>query len=170
MKKIVITNGVIAGGILILWFLLGFVFEVIKAAELGEVFGYATMIAAMAFVFVGVSQYRSQNNGTISFRKALTVGLYIAGIAVLFYVVGWLIVDADNGFILEYEAKLMGELKASGAPEEEIVAMQEQMNVYKEWNKNIFSKAAITMLEIVPVAVPAPLLAALILKRKQPSN
>lgn len=166
MKKIVLKNGVIGGLLMVSWFIVIQVFDAAKSIEFGEVIGYATIIAAMAFVFVGVSKERERNNGVISFKHALQVGAYIAGIASIFYVVGWLIVDSDNTFIYEYAASKMSAAKEAGKSAEELAALEEQMNGYKEIYENIFSKAAYTFLEVVPIAVPAPFLAALILKKK----
>ena len=144
----------------------GVVFGAMQSIEYGEVIGYASMIIGMAFVFVGVSQKRKLNNGLISFKEALLVGLYIAGIASLFYVVSWLIIDVDNNFIEQYEVTMMASLKESGATAEEIASQQEQMDMYKEWSSNIFLKGLITFMEIAPVALLTPFVAAFILKKK----
>ncbi len=46
-----------------------------------EVIGYVTMIASLSFIFFGIKHYRDRvNDGKISFRRAVFMGLWIAGL------------------------------------------------------------------------------------------
>ena len=46
-----------------------------------EVIGYITMIVSLSFVFFGIKHYRDQiNEGRISFRRAVFMGLWISGL------------------------------------------------------------------------------------------
>jgi hypothetical protein len=53
-------------------------------------FGYLTMIVAMTFMFVGMKRYRDlEKGGVIRFLPALGLGLAIAIVAVIAYVLIW---------------------------------------------------------------------------------
>ena len=53
-------------------------------------FGLSVMLVAMSFVFVGMKRYRDvESGGVIRFRRALGVGLLIALIAAIAYVLMW---------------------------------------------------------------------------------
>ncbi|MBD0850275.1 DUF4199 domain-containing protein [Maribacter arenosus] len=44
-----------------------------------EVFGYITMIASLVFVFFGIKHFRDkENNGKLTFREAVLIGLLIS--------------------------------------------------------------------------------------------
>lgn len=46
-----------------------------------EVIGYIAMLASLSFIYFGIKHYRDQKNeGTISFRRAVFMGLWIAGL------------------------------------------------------------------------------------------
>ncbi|MBV1888246.1 MAG: DUF4199 domain-containing protein [Urechidicola sp.] len=46
-----------------------------------EVWGYTSIIASLSFIFFGIKHYRDQeNNGLVSFGKALAIGLVISAI------------------------------------------------------------------------------------------
>ena len=46
-----------------------------------EVIGYITMIASLSFIFFGIKHYRDHiNEGRISFRRAVFMGLWISGL------------------------------------------------------------------------------------------
>lgn len=93
MKKNVIVFGLIAG-------VIASVLMVISMArcssdanfEHSMLIGYASMVLAFAFIFVGIKNYRDKyNNGSITFGKAFKTGLYISLIASTMYVITWLI-------------------------------------------------------------------------------
>ena len=69
-------------------FLAGLYFDITT----NEAFGYATIVASLLFVYFGIRHFRDkQNNGKVSFKQALIVGLLISiftaiGIAIADYV------------------------------------------------------------------------------------
>ena len=166
MKKIIVTNGVIAGAILVTFFIIAKAVGTFGEGGYGEVFGYATMLIALSFVFVGVRKVREQQEGKFSFVQAFLSGLYISLIACAFYVVGWMIIDADNAFIADYAANAVKKLEESGASAQEIAKVQEEMDGYKELYANPITKAGVTLFEIFPVGLIVSLITAVILKRK----
>lgn len=93
MKKNVLVFGLISGAIVT-----AMMFYAVSVCyndpnfEPNMVLGYAAMLAAFSFVFVGIRNYRNKyNGGVITFGKAFKVGFLITLIASTMYVVGWLI-------------------------------------------------------------------------------
>lgn len=178
MKKIIIICGLIAGLIVTSIMLLS-----ISGCITGSDFeggigsmllGYSSMVIAFSMIFVGIKNYRDKhNNGTISFGKALKIGLLITLVASTMYVIVWQI---DYYFFIpdfyeKYSAHIIREMKASGATQAQI---QQQMITNKsngEMYRNPLFNAMFTYIEIIPVGLIMSLLAAVILKRKSnPDN
>jgi hypothetical protein len=63
-------------------------------------FGYLVMIIAMTFIFAGVRRYRDvEKGGVIRFLPALLMGLAIAAVAVIAYVLIWEIYLAVTHYV-----------------------------------------------------------------------
>ena len=80
-------------------------------------FGYSVMLVAMSFVFVGVKRYRDvEGGGVIKFGRALGLGLLIALIACIGYVLIWeaYLAITHYRFMDDYIAKLLRDAQASG--------------------------------------------------------
>lgn len=92
MKNTVLKFGLFGFLLGISLFLLGLVILEDSDTSIAEIFGYATMIASLSFVFVGIKHYRDkENNGTISVGKALGIGMLISsfpavGVAIADYI------------------------------------------------------------------------------------
>ncbi|PQJ79956.1 DUF4199 domain-containing protein [Polaribacter porphyrae] len=86
-----------------------------------EILGYVSIFLSLSFIFFGIKHYRDkENNGFISFGKAIQIGLLIAvlvglGIAVADFVYTKFI---NPSFFVNYEQKLIDQGK-----EHEIVKM-----------------------------------------------
>ncbi len=164
MKKVVLTFGVLCGAIPVLMF----VIAPLISADLKNslVLGWTTIILSSIFIFVGIRSYRENyNSGTISFGKALRVGLLITLVGALMYVIVWEIVYfnfmhdmMDKYFVME-----MDKLKATGASPEE---MDKSRAFWDSYKHNPFLNAAITILEPTSVTIPVAFISSLILKRK----
>lgn len=103
MRRIILTYGAIAGTIelALLALSMGLASD---HGTLGMALGYLSMLIAMSLVFVGVKRFRDEHRGgVIRFWSACGVGLGIAAIACLFYVIGWelYIWATDNRFMAE---------------------------------------------------------------------
>lgn len=174
MKKIVWVYGLIAGAISVSW---GVVAEAFINDSLSlttrMILGYSTMIVAFSLIFVAVKNYRdTQNNGEITFGKALGIGLLITLIASTLYVVVW---EIDFRYFVpdfgdKYQAQAIAEMKQSGLSATEIqqqsTELAETMATYKT---NVAFRAMFTYLEVIPVGILMSLLAALVmvLNKKQ---
>lgn len=133
-----------------------------------EVFGYSAMAISLIFVFFGIRHYRDrENNGTISFGKALGIGMLIS----LFAAVGFGLVDylfttvINPGFIAEYEATMIAEMKETLSAEEfetQKAALQQQMADYGGSGFMAF----MMFMAVVMMGFIISLISALILQRK----
>ena len=170
MKKIVLVCGGIAGLIVSAMGVISTaVFCTSGDFEKGMVYGYTSMIIAFSLVFVGIKSFRDKYlGGAVSFAKAFKVGLLITLVASTFYVISWLI---NFHFFMPdfydtYFARMIDQLKASGASAATIAEKTADMTKMKEWSKNEFFIIVMTYMEILPVGLLVTLIAALILYRK----
>jgi hypothetical protein len=173
MKKIIIICGSIAG-LIVTSIMLASISGCITGSDFeggigSMLLGYSSMVVAFSLIFVGVKNYRDkQNDGTISFGKALKIGLLITLVASTIYVIVWQI---DYYFFIpdfyeKYSAHVIRDMKAHGATTAQV---QQQMAANKsngEMYRNPLFNAMFTYFEILPVGIIMSLLAALILKRK----
>lgn len=170
MKKVVIVNGIIAGLIVSTLMVLSTVYYKRSGEfENGMIYGYASMILAFIFIFVGVKTFRDKyNGGLISFGKAFKIGLLIALIGSSFYVLTWLIeyFYFFTDFTELYAADALAKAKAAGATEAELAKQSAEMKQFGEMYKNPFFNALITYTEILPVGLLVSLISAFFLKKK----
>jgi len=171
MKRIVLTFGLISGGVLAAMMLATMPFMDTIGFEHGMVVGYTTMVLAFLLVFFGIRSYRETiGNGQISFLRATGVGLLIMIIATSCYVFTWEIMY--HTFLPDFAEKCVAyetqKIRASGkSPQEietEIASMKNMMALY---TSNIFFNIAFTFLEPLPIGVPMTLLSALILRKRR---
>ena len=171
MKKTVIVFGLIAGAIIA-----GMMVYSINLCYHNEDFkgnavvGYAAMLAAFSFIFVGVRNYRNKYlGGFISFGKAFKTGLFIALVASTIYVLAWLVYY--YGFIPDFMDKytdyVLRTARTDGATAAELARKSEEMASFKELYKNPVMVVLITYAEVFPLGLVIALVSALLLKRKQ---
>ena len=127
-------------------------------------FGYLVMLVALAFIFVGVKRYRDiERGGVIRFLPALCVGLAIAAVAAIGYVLTWeaYLAATDHAFIEQYAATYARAQAAAGVPAATIAAeVQWMRDIYA----SPFSRMSMTFLEIFPVGLLVALISAALLR------
>ena len=169
MRKIVLTFGLIAGAVMSAMFLITIPFHDQIGFDNGMLVGYTSMVAAFLMVYFGVRRYRDQvSGGTITFGRALGVGLAITLVASLFYVLMWQIVYHNfvPDYLDKYSAYTIEKERAAGATEAELEATRQQMREFKEmYDSNPLINAAFTILEPLPVGVLISLISAGVLRR-----
>lgn len=170
MKKNVLVFGLISG-VIITGMMLYMVAQIYNNAKVksNDILGYAAMIVAFSFIFVGIKNFRERyNNGTISFAKAFKIGLFITLVASTIYVVVWLIdyYLFIPDFMDKYTVCVLRDAKSDGATSLELEKKATQMANFKEMYKNPLFVVLITYAEIIPVGLVVSLISALILKRK----
>ncbi|UVO53423.1 DUF4199 domain-containing protein [Sphingomonas sp. SUN039] len=169
MGRIIAVYGIIGGIVVALGMQLSIRF-VSDHGTLGMVVGYLTMLVALSMVFVGVKRYRDTvHGGVIRFWPALGVGLGIAGVAGLCYVIGWeaYMYATDYGFMDVYAKQAIAEKMASGASAAEIVKFGAEMEAFKLQYANPLFRMPMTFAEIAPVGVLVALASAAILRNSR---
>jgi uncharacterized membrane protein YhaH (DUF805 family) len=169
MGRIIAVYGIIAGIIVAVGMQLGIHF-VSDHGLLGMVVGYLTMLVALSMVFVGVKRYRdTARGGVIRFWPAFGVGLGIAGVAGLFYVLAWeaYMYATDYTFMEVYAKQVIAAKIAAGAPAAEVARLTSEMKALTVQYANPLFRMPMTFAEIAPVGVIVALASAAILRNSR---
>ena len=137
------------------------------------ILGFSAMVAAFAFIFVGIKNYRDkQNGGVITFGKGFLLGFMISFIASTLYVLTWAVEFHFfmPDFIDKYAAMQVKDVHASGMTGAALEsALKDIETATYNYKHNPFYFAMYTYAEILPVGIIITLISALILKRKTPA-
>jgi hypothetical protein len=176
MKKTVLTFGLISGAISSSLMLLVTMPLADKIGfDNGEILGYTTIVLSFLLVYVGVRSYRENiGGGTITFGRALGVGLLITVISCACYVASWEILYFNFGFghdfLDKYSAYQTEKAKASGASAEALQTQLQEMEKFKKMYENPLFNAAMTFMEPFPVGLIVSLISAAALRKKNPAR
>jgi hypothetical protein len=170
MKKIVLTFGLIAGAILagMMWLTLPFHDEI--GFDRGAIIGYTTMVLAFLLIFFGVRSFRDNvAGGTVSFWRALAVGVQIAAVASVCYVAAWEVYyfKFAPDFMERYQAHVLEKAREGGASEAALAQQKVEMDKFAKLYKNPAINAAMTFMEPLPVALVVALVSAGVLSRRR---
>ena len=167
MGRIIAVYGVIAGVVVAVGMFINTSF-VADYGAMGMVAGYLSMLVALIFVFVGVKRYRDVHlGGVIRFWQAVGVGLGIGLVASLFYVFSWEVYMWRTGgtFVADYAANNIAIMRADGKSAAEIAQFSSEMAAFAEQYKNPLFRMALTLTEILPVALLVALVSAALLRK-----
>lgn len=171
MRKIVLTFGLIAGAIMSVMMIITFQFhDEIGFDMAGLILGYTTMVLAFLMVFFGVKSYRDNvAGGSVSFGRALLIGLMITFVGSACYVATWEVIyyKLAPDFGDKYAAYVIDKAKASGASDAEIIAKTKEMEEFNEMYKNPLVNIAFTFIEPLPVGLLITLVTAGVLGRRR---
>lgn len=170
MRKIVLTYGLIAGGMLGAMMLITIPFQEQIGFDNGMIVGYTTMVVAFLMIYVGVKSYRdNETGGRITFGRACKVGGLIMLVATVCYVATWQVVyyKISPDFMEKYSAYAAEKARASGASAAEIAAQLAEQEKFAEMYKNPLVNIGFTFLEPLPVGVVFTLVTAGVLSRKR---
>jgi hypothetical protein len=163
MKKIVLIYGLLSGAIVgSMFFITMPLYERgTLTMENGELVGYSTMVVALSLIFFGVKSYRDNHlSGSITFGKALKVGLLITLVASLIYAITWeVIYNTMTDFVTEMGDKYFEKLRADGTT-------QAKIDEYAAMYENPFIRFAMTLMEIAPIGILISLFSAGLLRMK----
>lgn len=128
-----------------------------------DLVGYVGMVVIFSLIFFGVKNYRDkQLDGFISFGQAFKMGILIATIASIMYVVVWLFYYYL--FVPDYLEKYIL-LVLKETPAADLPAKTKEMESFKEMYKNPLFVVLITFSEVFPVGLVVSLISAFFLKR-----
>lgn len=166
MKKIILTYGLIAG-VIVAALINTSIFFIKDHGAVGMAFGFASMLIAFSFIYVGVKKYRDNElGGVIKFGRAFLVGLGIAFIGALIYVINWEVYMyfTNYTYMAEYSAGYLEGLKAKGMAAAEIAAAEAKIGKMVEDYKNPLFRMLYTLSEIFPVGLIVSLIVAWVVK------
>jgi hypothetical protein len=170
MKKTVITYGLLSGGISAALMLITSLTIGFDHGGFGYLIGYTAMILAFLFIYFGMASYRdNMGGGTIKYGKALAIGILIAIISSICYVIMWAFVYhfMFPDFMDKYSTDVINKLRAKGAPEAEIIKQIAGLQQMKEMYKNPVLFFLFTFIEPFPVGVAISLISAFIVRMKK---
>ena len=126
--------------------------------------GYLKQFLLFSVVFFGVWYFRNkENNGSVTFLKALKIGSLTAFLACSIYVIFGLfyyyIIVPD--FIDVYTALML-----KSVPADQLAAKTVEMENFKQMFKNPLFATFITYMEVLPTGLVVALLSAVILRKK----
>lgn len=170
MKKIVLTFGLIAGSILSAMLLIALRFQDDIGFDRGMVIGYTSMVIAFLLIFFGVKAFRDNvAGGSVSFGRAFAVGMQIAIVASVCYVITWEVIyyKLAPDYAAKYQAHVLEKARANGASEAELATQKAEMDKYMQLYRNPVINAGITFFEPLPVALVVALVSAGVLSRRR---
>lgn len=129
--------------------------------------GYLIMIVALSMILFGVKRYRdNERGGIIKFLPALALGLMIAAVAGIIYVLVWefYLFVTHYTFMDHYTAAILAQKKAAGVSGAALQAEIAQLNEMKVEYNNPLIRMAMTFVEIFPVGVLIAVISAALLR------
>ena len=169
MKRIILTYGLISGIVVIGGMIVSIVLGMDSTSTSSlQVIGYLIMLIALSAIYFGTRKYRDeQPGGVISFGTATLLGVGIALVASIIYVVVWEIYLAatDYAFINDYVAAEIAGARDSGMSGSELDAYVETMESMRVNYGNPLFRLPMTFLEIFPVGLLMSLVSAAVLRR-----
>jgi len=168
MLRYSLIYGGFAGAIVIGIIIAGLILAGEEGAASGsQTFGYLIMLAALTLIFVAVKRYRDRvQGGVLGFWPGFGLGLGVAAVAGVVYVIGWEFYLAVSGvdFIGEYAAGVIERKRAAGASAAELDKLAADMAAMKESYANPLLRLPMTFAEIFPVGVLVALVSAAVLR------
>lgn len=170
MKKIVLTFGLISGIVLSAMLALTLPFQSQLGGVGGMIVGYTTMLAASLAIYFGVRRYRDeQPTRSISFGRALGVGLLIGAISGACYSATWEVIyfNYHRDYMRKYQARETEHARAAGATVAQLEAKRVKDEKFAQLYDNVAFNFAVTFLEPLPVTLLVSLITAAALRKRR---
>ncbi len=168
MKNTVIRYGIYGAITICILFLIALFIGKNLSFTAQEVIGYATMVISLVFVFFGIKHYRdNENDGVVSFGKALLIGVLIS----LFAAIAFGIIDViyvtyiNPDFTTEYYATIEEQMKSS-LPEAEYKVKLTELEAQKELFSSSWMSFLLMSSTVLIIGFIISLISGLILQRK----
>jgi Protein of unknown function (DUF4199) len=168
MQRIVLTFGLIGGGVLAVLMLATLPFQDQIGFERGALVGYTTMVLAFLMVYAGVRSYRDTvGGGAITFGRAFQVGLLISLVITVCYVVTWQVMYYGfmPDFFDKYTAFALEKARQGGASEADLARQAKELRDFAVMYQNPLVNIAFSLLEPLPVGLVFTLVTAAVLRR-----
>jgi len=136
----------------------------------GMLVGYGLMLLAFTTIFVAIKSRRDGPcGGVIGFWPAFGMGIGIAFVAGLFYVLAWEIGQALSGgdFARTYSDAIIAQQRAAGASAEALARSTAEMAEFRKSYANPLFRLPMTFIEIFPVGVLVSVVAAALLRNSR---
>lgn len=169
MKKTVLTYGLLSAAVSSAMMLMTVPFMDRIGFDRGEVLGYTLIVLSFLLVYFGIRSYRDNvGGGVISFGRALTVGVLIAFISSVGYVLTWEFIyfTLVPDFFDKYGAYAIEKARASGASEQAVQETVRQMREFKQMYDNPLMNALITFIEPLPIGLVVAFVSAAVLRSR----
>jgi len=170
MKKAVYRYGLISSIFFIGLFLVQYV--LIKKLkddwDTREIIGYASIVLALTFVFIGIKYFRDKiNNGYLSFGQGMKLGLLITLFPAVLFGIWSLIYEywLDPDFNEKYFNSKIEELRKS-VPADQFAVKAKEMESFKELSANPVFAFGLMFLTVFLIGVVITIISTFILKRK----
>lgn len=172
MKNTVIRYGIYSAITICVLALAGWFLGKNLDYSIQEVIGYTGMVVSLLFVFFGIKHFRDkENNGTVSFGKALLIGVLISLIAALaFGILDVIYIKYINpDFMTEYYTHYVEELRQT-LSEADFKVEYEKLEAQKEMFSNTFLSFLLMAATVFIIGFIISLISALVLQRKPIQN
>lgn len=168
MKNTIIRYGIYSAITICLLALAGWYLGKNLDYSIQEIIGYTSMVVSLLFIFFGIKHFRdTENNGVVSFGKALLIGILISLIAALAFgildVIYIKYIDPD--FVTEYYSHYVEEMRNS-LSEAEFKIEFEKLEAQKELFSNTFMNFFLMFATVLIIGFIISLISALVLQRK----
>jgi len=171
MKKTVLTFGLISGAVMAALMMTTVAFIDKIGFENGTIVGYTSIVLGFLLVFFGIRSYRENvGDGYISFGRAFSVGILIALISSVIYVLTWEVVFHNwlYDFPEKYTAYVIQKAQASGVSAADVARQRGEMDsMWALYRSNFFVRAAFTFVEPFPVGLLVTLISAVALRKRR---
>ncbi len=172
MKNTILRYGIYAAVTICILFILSLTLGKNLSFTVQEVIGYASMVISLVFVFFGIKHYRDkENNGIVSFGKAIAIGMLISLLAAIaFGILDLVYVKVINPeFTTEYYANLAEKMHET-LPEDEFKIKLSEIEAEKELFSNPIMSFLLMASMVVIIGFIISLISALILQRNPTKN
>lgn len=167
MTRTILTYGSISGLVIILGIIATTVSSGGDAPHSSVWLGYLIMLVALSSILVGVRQHRDQVlGGVIKFRTAALLGLGIALVAAVVYVLVWEVYLAIThyAFMDQYVASALAAKRAAGVTGEAYAKLAAELEDMRVAYQNPLYRLPMTFAEIFPVGLLVALVSAALLR------
>ena len=168
MKKTVLRYGAYGAVTICILFLISWFALNDLSLSIQEVLGYVSIVLSLSFVFLGIKHYRdSENEGKVSFKQALIIGVLISLITALaFGILDVIYTEVLNpDFMANYYENAAENLKST-LPADQVEAKLAELETQREMFANPIMSFLFMALTVFVIGFIISLISSLILQRK----